>query len=296
MSLSLVQDCGKLGISLIAHQAESGVRKVAASTASRRSERIVRFMADFTIHRVEQIDSTNTQLLQWSAQQNCHRVALVANEQTAGRGQRGRQWHAAPGDALLCSVAWQFARQSALDGLSLAVGVMVSNALTQVLDGITANRLRLNWPNDLLIDETHKLGGILIETVPSFENTRTAVIGIGINLRPPQIAPIVDALPTIGLDAWSDSKSHRDEVLDRVLVALELGLSEFARGGFASFQHLWWQRGAYLAARITARLPDGEVVSGNIRSVTERGALVIESERGLHTLISGEVSVRVASA
>lgn len=253
-------------------------------------------MTDFTIHRVEQIDSTNTQLLQWSAMLDCHRVALVADEQTAGRGQRGRHWHAAPGDALLCSVAWQFPRQAALDGLSLAVGVMVANALTEVLDGIIANRLSLKWPNDLLIDESHKLGGILIETVPSANNTRTAVIGIGINLRTPKIAPIADALPTIGLDAWTNTKNHRDEVLNRVLAALELGLVEFARGGFASFQDRWWQRYAYAAKRVTARLPDGAVVSGNIRSVTERGALVIESERGLHTLVSGEVSVRVASA
>ena len=257
---------------------------------------MMRFMADFTIHRVERIDSTNTQLLQWSAKQNCHRVALVADEQTAGRGQRGRLWHAAPGDALLCSVAWQFARHSALDGLSLAVGGMVATALTEMLDGVIANRLSLKWPNDLLIDETHKLGGILIETVPSANNTRTAVIGIGINLRTPRIAHVADALPTIGLDAWTDTKNHRDEVLNRVLAALEQGLIKFARGGFASFQDHWWQRRAYAAKRVTARLPDGEVVSGNIRSVTERGALVIESERGLHTLVSGEVSVRVASA
>ena len=253
-------------------------------------------MADFTIHRVDQIDSTNTQLLQWSAKLDCHRVALVADEQTAGRGQRGRQWHAAPGDALLCSVAWQFARHTALVGLSLAVGVMVANALTATLDGMSANRLSLKWPNDLLIDETHKLGGILIETVPSANNTRTAVIGIGINLRTPQIATLGDGLPAIGLDAWTASKNHRDEVLNRVLVALELGLTEFARGGFASFQDHWWQHCAYAARRVVARLPDGEIVSGNIRSVTERGALVIESERGLHTLVSGEVSVRVASA
>lgn len=253
-------------------------------------------MADFTLHRVERIDSTNTQLLQWSVKLNCHRVALVADEQTAGRGQRGRHWHAEPGDGLLCSVAWQFAHHVALDGLSLAVGVMVANALTAGQDETTAGRLSLKWPNDVLIDETHKLGGILIETVPSANNTRTAVIGIGINLRAPRFARVADALPAIGLDTWTASRSHRDEVLSRVLAALELGLMEFTRVGFASFQGSWWQRCAYATERVTARLPDGEIVSGRIRSVTERGALVIESERGLHAVVSGEVSVRVASA
>jgi BirA family transcriptional regulator, biotin operon repressor / biotin---[acetyl-CoA-carboxylase] ligase len=252
-------------------------------------------MPVFTIHRVETIDSTNTQLLQWSATQNCHRVALVADEQTAGRGQRGRPWHAEPGAALLCSVAWQFARHCRLDGLSLAVGVMVADALVDVLNGTTANRLSLKWPNDLLIDETNKLGGILIETVASPGDTRTAVMGIGINLRTPLAALLQDALPGIGLDAWTATHSHRDEVLRRVLAALEHGLVRFARDGFAGFQDQWWARCAYSRSRVAARLPDGEVVSGQIRSITGRGALVIESERGLHTLVSGEVTLRAVS-
>jgi BirA family biotin operon repressor/biotin-[acetyl-CoA-carboxylase] ligase len=253
-------------------------------------------MADFTIHRVETIDSTNSRLLQWSAMQNCHRVALVADEQTAGRGQRGRRWHSEPGAALLCSVAWQFARQFPLDGLSLAVGVMIVDALVAALDVATANRLSLKWPNDLLIDETHKLGGILIETVASPGGTRTAVMGIGLNLRTPLAALSPDALPGIGLDACTEAQHHRDEVLTRVLAALEHGLVRFEHGGFAAFQDQWWARCAYSGNRVAARLPDGEVVSGRMRSITERGALVIESERGLHTLVSGEVSLRAASS
>ena len=254
------------------------------------------YMPAFTIHRVETIDSTNSQLLQWSAMQNCHRVALVADEQTAGRGQRGRPWHAAPGAALLCSVAWQFARHCPLDGLSLAAGVMIADALVDVVNGATANRLTLKWPNDLLIDEANKLGGILIETVASPGDTRTAVIGIGINLRTPLAALPSDALPGMGLDAWSETQNHRDEVLTRILVALEQGLAQFERHGFAGFQDQWWARCAYSGNRVAARLPDGEVVSGQIRSITERGALVIESERGLHTLVSGEVTLRAVSS
>ena len=250
-------------------------------------------MSGFTTHHVDTIDSTNTQLLQWSTQLNCHRVALVADVQTAGRGQRGRQWHAAAGDALLCSVAWQFARSCPLDGLSLAVGVMVADALDLgVLAGSERERLRLKWPNDLLIDETHKLGGILIETVASAGGTRTAVIGIGLNLLTPIVGTSAAALPAIGLDAWSGTKNHRDEVLARLLAALTVGLADFARSKFSGFQARWWARRAYASGCVTARLPDGEVIAGTMQGTTYRGALVIESERGLHTLVSGEVSLR----
>lgn len=253
-------------------------------------------MSAFTIHHVETVDSTNTELLRWSTQLNCHRVALVADVQTAGRGQRGRQWHADAGEALLCSVGWQFARRWPLDGLSLAVGVLVAEALDGLLDGghpMLRERLRLKWPNDLLLDETHKLGGILIETVASANATRTAVIGIGINLRTPSLGQLATALPSIGLDAWSSAINHRDDVLNRVLAALDSGLETFARAGFSGFQARWWARCAYATQRVTARLPDGELISGTLQRITDRGALVIESERGLHTLVSGEVSLRV---
>ena len=253
-------------------------------------------MSDFTIHRVNSIDSTNSQLLLWSTQLNCHRMVLVADVQTAGRGQRGRQWHAAAGDALLCSVAWQFARSCPLDGLSLAVGVMVTEALDYGIARSERERLRLKWPNDLLIDETHKLGGILIETVASGGGTRTAVIGIGLNLRTPVVDLPIIALPTVGLDSWLGAKNHRDDVLNRVLTALDEGLEIFSRLGFSGFQARWWARCAYATQRVTARLPDGEVISGKMQRISDRGALMIESERGLHTLISGEVSLRVASA
>jgi BirA family transcriptional regulator, biotin operon repressor / biotin---[acetyl-CoA-carboxylase] ligase len=256
-------------------------------------------MSEFTIHHVETIDSTNTQLLRWSAQFNCHRVAMVADVQTAGRGQRGRQWHAAVGDALLCSVAWQFPRRTPLDGLSLAVGVMVAQALDLGVDAPARERLRLKWPNDLLLDETYKLGGILIETVASARDTRTAVIGIGVNLRAPDMSCISEpttALPSIGLTDWAHENSHRDAVLARVIGALDEGLVCFARLGFSAFQARWWARSAYARRLVIARLPDGELISGVIQAITERGALVIESERGLHTLVSGEVSLRVASS
>ncbi len=252
-------------------------------------------MNDFTVHYVERVDSTNTRLLDWAAQQNCHRVALVADEQTAGRGQRGRHWLAARNEALLCSVAWQFNRAVALDGLSLAVGCMVADVLCDTAGTPVCERLQLKWPNDLLIDETYKLGGILIETIASELNRRTAVIGIGINLRTPSVALSTKALPGIGLDTWLGVQHQRNDVLNRLLNCLDVGLNEFSLVGFAGFQERWWARAAYAKRRVNIELPDGEFVTGTMKDVTEQGALVIESERGLHTLVSGEVSLRVSA-
>jgi len=250
-------------------------------------------MTSFSLLHLASIDSTNTYLLQQAAIQSCHGQVVVANQQTAGRGQRGRRWVAAPGDALLCSIAWQFERDWPLDGLSLAVGVMVAEALADA----APSRLSLKWPNDLLVDGTHKLGGILIETVPSQNRTRTAVIGLGINLRTPRSTDLgVDALPAIGLDACIDAQVGRDDLLNRLLATFAAGLPIFAGQGFAPFRARWWRLRAFAADQVVARLPDGSCNAGRVVDVTDRGALVIESADGLHTLVSGEVSLRAAGA
>ncbi len=245
-------------------------------------------MTDFKIQFVAQTDSTNTRLLQRAARRSMHRQVLVADVQTAGRGQRGRQWQASAGDAVLMSVAWEFERMQRLDGMSLAVGVAVSRALA----GHLGNRAKLKWPNDVLIDESHKLAGILIETVLGPFSTRTAVVGIGLNLRSPRLTPADGALPTIGLDEVAGSRHSRDDVVALLLAALNDALIQFAKSGFAAFRDEWLASYAYADKMIVARFPDGVQISGRIVDVTGQGALVIESEAGVHTFFSGEVSLR----
>lgn len=250
-------------------------------------------MTVFKLLHFASIESTNTYLLQQANRRQCHGQVVVADEQTDGRGQRGRRWVAEPGDALLCSIGWQFGRRQRLEGLSLAVGVMVAGAL----EGLVSRRLRLKWPNDLLIDETHKLGGILIETVPSADGTRTAVIGIGLNLRSPSRAlPGTEALPATGLDICSEARNDRDEILGLLLSVFETGLDHFAGEGFAGFRDQWWSLRAFAEQEVVARTPDGGMLNGRMIAVTDHGALVIESADGLHTLVSGEVSLRAARA
>ena len=251
-------------------------------------------MTAFSIERVPEIDSTNTALMNRAAKSACHGHVLLADKQSAGRGQRGRQWHAASGDAILCSLAWQFAKNTPLDGLSLAVGVMLADSLDAWLPAPAL----LKWPNDLLVAlpeaGVRKIGGILIETVASPAATRTAVIGFGINVRsaPPPDALAPDAIAAACLADVAQPTPDRDLVLNHMLRVLEMGLAKFAMDGFGAFQSRWWERRAFAADAVVARLPDGSQLMGRIAALTERGALVLRSEHGLHTLVSGEVSLR----
>jgi BirA family transcriptional regulator, biotin operon repressor / biotin---[acetyl-CoA-carboxylase] ligase len=253
------------------------------------------------------VDSTNSELLRRSAQQSIHAQAISADAQSAGRGQRGRHWHAASGDALLLSVGWEFDAAVRLEGLSLAVGVVTARAAQR----FAAGRVTLKWPNDLLIDDRAKLGGILIETVPNARpesHGRTAVIGIGINVRPPQLANCDRALAREALPAAALlSTLHQREADGATIVcgALKQTLLEelaralplFAARGFAVFKDEWWAHRAYAETRIQLFKGDAtssaqEAIRGKIVDVEKNGALVIDDGRTLHTLHSNSLSLR----
>ena len=133
---------------------------------------------------VERCASTNSVLL---SQRGRTPVLLAAEEQTAGRGQRGRRWESAPGDDVTFSLSRHVLRPAReLASLSLVAGVAAASALRAL--GVAAASVK--WPNDLLVGGA-KLGGILVETRASAPGTR-AVFGVGINCfrRPgPRAAP-----------------------------------------------------------------------------------------------------------
>src|SRR5919204_3684549 len=131
-------------------------------------------------------------------------VLLAAEEQSAGRGRRGRRWHAAPGTAVTFSLARLVHRPPReLPGLALVAGVGAARALR----ALGTERTTLKWPNDLVIDGA-KLGGILVETRTQGAAT-LAVIGIGINCRRDAALErrLRPALPS--LESYTEVKPHQ---------------------------------------------------------------------------------------
>jgi len=132
-------------------------------------------------------------------------AGLLAREQTAGRGQRGRVWNSRP-DASLCATFyfWHGLDLPAELGMAaLLAGVAVAAALKveAAVCGSTAD-IGLKWPNDILINGK-KAGGILIETARTPEGQTVALIGIGLNIGagafPPELASAATTLETAGI-------------------------------------------------------------------------------------------------
>ena len=265
-------------------------------------EAVVPQLPGFTVEVLPTVDSTNTELMRRARAGQSDPVLLVAEQQTAGRGRLGRAWRSQPGDSLMFSLGLPLAPAD-WSGLSLAVGVSVAESLQPMLPspGSAAPRVGLKWPNDLWLGGAggeRKLGGILVETAsfvalqgaaaPASAGTRYVVVGVGLNIRPPDAAGM--GLPPGGLQEV-DVLLDAPTALLRVAAPLVAMLQSFAGYGFAPMQPRFALRDVLQGRSVV--LSDGH--SGTAQGVGEDGALWVLTDSGMQPVTSSEVSVRPAS-
>ena len=248
---------------------------------------VVPHLPGFTCEALPLVDSTNSELMRRFKVGQLEPTLLVAEQQSAGRGRLGRQWHSQRGDSLTFSLGLPLS-PSDWSGLSLAVGV----SLAESLDPTNApqHRIALKWPNDLWLVQKkteRKLAGILVETA-TFEGWRYVVIGVGINVRTVEFA--AQGSTAIASGCLQDLQSDADvaTTLLRVLPSLVQTVQAFEQFGFAPFQERFASRDVLAGRPLT--LSDGQL--GQAHGVTSTGALLVHTSTGMKEITSSEVSVR----
>lgn len=239
----------------------------------------------FAVERVDEIDSTNTELMRRARAGSQSPVLLVAERQTAGRGRLGRPWQSAQHTAQPASLTFSLGLPLApkdWSGLSLAVGVSV----VESLDPSSSARVRLKWPNDVWVDD-RKLAGILIETaVPQGDAAqRYVVIGVGVNVGPREAEGL--RMPPAWVQEWRPDASPGALLLD-VVPPLVATVMAFAERGFAPFAERFAARDALKGREV--QLSDG--TSGLCEGVGWGGELLVRTADGLQRITSSDVSVR----
>ncbi|MGE5740982.1 MAG: biotin--[acetyl-CoA-carboxylase] ligase [Candidatus Aminicenantes bacterium RBG_16_66_30] len=132
------------------------------------------------VHRLETVPSTNDASRALAIQGAAHGTAVLAREQTRGRGTKGRVWHSAPGLGLYASIILRGPGGGPLPLphlIPLAAGLAASDAVVET-SGVVCG---LKWPNDI-VHGGKKLGGILSEAVSGGAGGDFAVVGIGLNV------------------------------------------------------------------------------------------------------------------
>jgi BirA family biotin operon repressor/biotin-[acetyl-CoA-carboxylase] ligase len=129
-----------------------------------------------TIHSFSTCPSTNDLAKRLAREGSVEGTVIVAEEQTKGRGTKGRSWHSPRGQGLYASVILR-PRRADLSLLPLAAGVACLEALREA----TGVEAALEWPNDI-VWKRRKLGGLLCEGEFLGNTVSFAVLGIGLNI------------------------------------------------------------------------------------------------------------------
>ena len=224
---------------------------------------------------IKEVDSTNNFLKQLASNSKpvIEGTVIMAENQTAGRGQQQNSWHAEPGKNLTFSLLLKpsFLPVTQQFDLVRAVSLGVFDALHPLLgDG-----LKIKWPNDIYYGD-RKLGGMLIENMIQGGQIKNAIVGIGLNINQqtfPDYLPNAISVKQI-LQQDYDLKTLLSDIcryIEAYYLNLKAGKILFVRETYLT--RLYW-----LNEQKEYKSKEGQF-AGTIKSVKDNGILVVENNK-----------------
>lgn len=239
--------------------------------------------AGFELEHVAEIGSTNDTLMAAARQGVTGPKWLVADQQLSGKGRRANHWSSPPGNLYASLLLPEPCEPANQPQLSLLAAVALRRAILNASGLGDLDRLKVKWPNDLLIDG-RKAAGLLLEA-GQFEGKSFAVIGCGVNVshhpEPPD-RPATD-LTTAGL------VSDRDHLFFHLSNSFAHALTIWDKGhGFAHIRDEWLQAAFGLGKPIRVNTHTGSF-DGIFDSIDPSGQLTVKVGTELRTVGAAEI-------
>ncbi|WP_137679336.1 biotin--[acetyl-CoA-carboxylase] ligase [Aurantiacibacter suaedae] len=204
---------------------------------------------------------------------------LVADRQTSGRGRQGRQWRDTPGNFMGSTVVELREGDPPPMQLSMVAALALLETVLQRL--ADPSRVRLKWPNDVLLDGA-KFCGILLERVKDH-----AVIGMGVNLV---AAPPIEGRETRALSALGPAP-QRDAFARDLAAAFASEVSHWRAHGGDDLRSRWLAAAHPLGTALSVHDEHGAVISGQFAGLAEDFALILRLDDGSQRVIhAGDVT------
>ncbi len=241
------------------------------------------FRSKVVLEVFDTISSTNDYLLRKEKNKNKDIKICIAEEQTKGRGRRGKSWISPKFKNIYFSLN-SYLKKEDLSGLSIAVALSVSKVLTKI------NVMSLiKWPNDLLVGNK-KICGILIETAKVGELTKV-VIGIGINVNM-EYSELID-------QEWTSIKLEKKQSVDRNSIITEMikqlciTLNKFEQEEFDYFLNKFTSLDLLKDKEFTLKDKPNETFIG--KGIDNKGLLIAQNlkDQRIVKFSSGEVSLKL---
>jgi BirA family biotin operon repressor/biotin-[acetyl-CoA-carboxylase] ligase len=236
----------------------------------------------FRLVAYETIGSTNDEAKRLARAGEPEGLVIRADQQTAGRGRRGRAWFSPPGNLYASMLLRPRCRAADAAQLGFVAALGLTDAIAEHAPTVA---VRCKWPNDLLANGK-KIGGILLETemvsgdVPEF-----VVLGMGLNLAS---SPRETPYPATSLTE-EGAPEITPPLLARCFIRhFARWLASWREQGFVPIRAAWLSRAAGLGEAIQVRL-ERATLDGRFLDLEADGALLLGTPGGERRIAAGEV-------
>lgn len=240
---------------------------------------------------LDTVDSTNSEVKRRAANGAVEGLAVISDEQTAGRGRRGNAFQSLKGKGLFCSVLLR--PQVALDALS-QLTAWTAVAVCRAIEACCGLTCGIKWTNDIILDGK-KLCGILTELEFEAESAAAVavVVGVGVNVGQTEADFGSDLSPiATSLTQALGRPVRRAELAVHLLTALDEMYAAFPQGK-NEYLAEYRRRCVTTGHEVALVRPDGSREPAFAREVDDDFALVCRLPDGsTRTVTAGEVSVR----
>ena len=236
------------------------------------------------IHRIKSCPSTNDAAKELAMAGGKEGTVIISEEQTRGKGTRGRSWYSARKKGIYLSVILHPSRPN-ISLLPLMAGLAVNEAIFSTLD----IRTKLKWPNDIIWGK-EKLGGILCESAFLGNRVNFVILGIGLNVDhgkddfPDEIRHQATSLTLI-----TKRKVSEDLLLRNLWRALNHWYSLFIDGEGRAIVRVFQQNSVLSLEEETTLITEKGEMTGIYKGIDPQGGLILESQGEKRTFFSAEI-------
>lgn len=232
--------------------------------------------------------STQSLAIALAEKKGSHGTAIIAEQQTGGRGRLKRKWLSPKGGIWISIILKPSIPTAASTMLPFVAAVAACDAVREAT-GLDAT---LKWPNDVMV-KGKKVAGILLDLSAEAEAVNYAVIGIGINANVDSKKMHLEREGRPAITSLSDELGHgvdRLQLTRLLLEKLEQYFVLLEEKGPVPVVALWRKRTDMLGMQVSVS-QQGKVVSGMAKDIGDDGSLLLATAAGDINIVSGDVTV-----
>jgi len=235
---------------------------------------------------LKETDATNLRAKELAGSGAPEGTVVIAETQTMGRGRKGRTWFSPYREGIYVSI---IVRPEISPSAAPRMTLMAAVAVAEALDSLVQLKVKIKWPNDILVND-RKLAGILTEMSMEMDEVEYMVVGLGLNVNTP-----ARSFPEeIGGNATSilietGERFSRVDLIQAYLKCYDNYYEILKRNGFAPIMKRWKEFSDIIGRRVTVDVI-GKKHIGKVVDIDDDGVLILKDDQSrFHRIFSGDV-------